>query len=223
MKRRGAAPEPRAFIQATMRLAPVPSLPDIQLYASHPGTGLWRLDAATGSDGEPPAPYWAFVWAGGLVLARFLADAPGRVAGRRVLDFGAGSGLVAIAAAQAGAAAVSAAEIDPNGIAALTLNAAANGVTVIAIAGDLVEGPPPAVDIVLAGDVFYAPEVAARVLPFLERCLAAGVEVLVGDPRRAHLPEARLRLIAEYQVPDFGQPDPMTLRPSGVFELLPAG
>ncbi len=85
---------------------------------------------------------------------------------------------------------------------------------------NLVAGPPPAVDIVLAGDVFYAPEVAARVLPFLDRCLAAGIEVLIGDPYRAHLPEARLRLVAEYAVPDFGQPDAAAIRPSGVFELV---
>ncbi|TGQ96195.1 methyltransferase, partial [Mesorhizobium sp. M1C.F.Ca.ET.204.01.1.1] len=114
-------------------------------------------------------------------------DHPEIVTGRRVLDLGAGSGLVAIAAAKAGAAEVIAAEIDRNGIVALGLNAAANGVAITVIGEDVTAGPPPAVDLVLAGDVFYGHEVARRVIPFFDRCLAAGIEVLVGDPRRTDL------------------------------------
>jgi len=232
-------PDPTEFIRANMRIAPVPSLPEIRLYTPHPASGLRRLtdpqqssdadddtieaDDHTDGDGpEPQPPYWAYVWAGGAVLARHILDHPQTVAGRRVLDLGAGSGLVGIAAAKAGANAVIAAEIDRNGVAALTLNAAANGVVVAVIGADITKGSPPAVDLVLAGDVFYGQEVADRVTPFLDRCLGAGIEVLVGDPGRAYLPRSRLHLLAEYKVPDFGQAKDSALTPSGVFRLKDA-
>lgn len=140
-------PDPTEFIRANTRIAPVPSLPEIRLYTPHPASGLRRLtdphqsidvDEETDDDGpEPQAPYWAYVWAGGAVLARHILDHPEIVAGRRVLDLGAGSGLVGIAAAKAGAREVIAAEIDRNGVAALGLNAAANGVVITVIADDI--------------------------------------------------------------------------------------
>lgn len=213
------------FIKANMHLVPVPALPEIRLYTAHPGSGLRRLvepedDAGADADApEPQPPYWAYAWAGGAVLARYILDHPMSVAGRSVLDLGAGSGLVGIAAAKAGACEVVAAEIDRNGIAALGLNAAANGVAITVVDGDITGGPPPLVDLVLAGDVFYGQDVAARVMPFLDRCLAAGVEILVGDPGRAYLPRSRLRLLAEYKVPDFGETRDAALTPSGVFRL----
>ncbi|TPJ56505.1 methyltransferase [Mesorhizobium sp. B2-6-4] len=206
-----------------MRLVPVPALPEIWLYAPHPGTGLRRLvephDEADEDAPEPQPPYWAYAWAGGTVLARYVLDHPMTVAGRRVLDLGAGSGIVGIAAAKAGAREVIAAEIDRNSVAALGLNAKDNGVTISVICKDITTGPPPAVDLVLAGDVFYGPDVTQRMIPFLDRCLAAGVEVLIGDPRRADLPLSRLRLLAEYQVPDFGDAKGAASRPSGVFSF----
>lgn len=215
-----------------MRLVPVPALPEILLYTAHPASGLRRLiewrdhgvepedSIEADEDGtEPQPPYWAYAWAGGSVLARFIFDRPQTVIGRRVLDLGAGSGLVGIAAAKAGARAVLAAEIDRNGVAAIGLNAAANGVTITVADEDITTGPPPAVDLVLAGDVFYGHEVALRVTPFLDRCLAAGIEVLVGDPRRTDLPLSRLRLLAEYQVPDFGDAKGVATKPSGVFSF----
>ncbi|MER8523192.1 50S ribosomal protein L11 methyltransferase [Mesorhizobium sp. M0598] len=206
-----------------MRIAPVPALPEIRLYTAHPGSGLRRLlewnQHATEEDGpEPEPPYWAYVWAGGAVLARYIFDRPETVAGRRVLDLGAGSGLVGIAAEKAGASAVIAAEIDHNAVAAIGLNAAANSVTINIVDKDITTGPPPRVDVVVAGDVFYGREVALRVIPFLDRCLVAGIKVLVGDPRRTDLPLSRLRLLAEYQVPDFGDAKGVT-RPSGVFSF----
>ncbi|WP_192245917.1 class I SAM-dependent methyltransferase [Mesorhizobium silamurunense] len=205
-----------------MRLLPVPSLPEIRLYTAHPGSGLRRLlepdDEADEGTAEPQPPFWAYAWAGGAVLARYILDRSSTVAGRRVLDLGAGSGLVGIAAALAGASEVIAAEIDRNGVVALGLNAAANGVAVTIIGEDITAGPPPAVDLVLAGDVFYGQAVARRVIPFLDRCLAAGIEVLVGDPGRAWLPGPRLRLLGEYQVPDVGGGAP---KPSGVFAFVP--
>ncbi|WP_149790651.1 50S ribosomal protein L11 methyltransferase [Mesorhizobium sp. NFR06] len=206
-----------------MRLAPVPSLPEIRLYLAHPGSGLRRLleaDDADESGNDPQPPYWAYAWAGGTVLARHVLDRPSIVAGRRVLDLGAGSGLVGIAAAKAGAHEVVAAEVDRNGVAALRLNAEANGVAIQICHEDVTTGPPPAVDLVLAGDVFYAQEVGQRMMPFLDRCLAAGIDVLVGDPGRAWLPRQRLCLLAEYQVPDVGGNGGSEPRPSAVFAFV---
>lgn len=223
--------DPAEFIKANMRLVPVPALPEIRFYTAHPGSGLRRLvdpedDIDADDTPEPQPPYWAYAWAGGAVLARHILDHPETVAGRGVLDLGAGSGIVGIAAAKVGASEVIAAEIDRNGVAAIGLNAAANGVAITIVDKDITTGPPPAVDLVLAGDVFYGHEVALRVTPFLDRCLAAGIEVLVGDPRRHDLPLSRLRLLAEYQVPDFGEAKDAALKPSGVFrfeaEIAPA-
>lgn len=215
--------DPAAFIKANMRLVRVPALPEIQLYTAHPGSGLRRLvdpeDDADDDLSEPQPPYWAYTWAGGAVLARHILDHPTTVTGRRVLDLGAGSGIVGIAAAKAGAREVIAAETDRNGVAALALNAAANGTAIAVIGHDITTGPPPAVDLVLAGDVFYGQDVALRVMPFLDRCLAAGIEVLVGDPGRTCLPRSRLRLLAEYKVPDFGEAKESALKPSGVFRF----
>ncbi|OHV87714.1 class I SAM-dependent methyltransferase [Mesorhizobium sp. ORS 3428] len=218
-------PDPAAFIQANTRLSPVPSLPEIRLYTAHPGSGLRRLLEPDDDEhaAEPQPPYWAYAWAGGAVLARYVLDRPSTVAGRRVLDLGAGSGVVGIAAAKSGASEVIAAEIDRNGIVALGLNAAANGVAVTMIGTDITAGPPPAVDLVLAGDVFYGEAVARRVTPFLDRCLAAAIEVLVGDPGRAWLPRPRLRLLGEYLVPDVGGNGGGEPKPSGVFAFVAEG
>lgn len=209
--------DPRDFIQANLRIAPVPSLPEIRLYTAHPGSGLSRLLDA---DDAPP-PYWAHHWAGGAVLARYVLDHPETVVGRRVLDLGAGSGVVGVAAAKAGAIEVVAADIDPYAIAALGLNAALNGVALTACGEDLIDSPPPPVDLVLVGDLFYARDLALRVMAFLDRCRAAGIEVLIGDPGRTYLPHARLRLLAERRVPDVDQVRDGAMALSGVFSLMP--
>lgn len=227
--------DPAEFIKAHMRIAPVPALPEIRLYAAHPASGLWRLTHPGGrgaepedeeteadEDGpEPQPPYWAYAWAGGSVLARYILDRPESVAGLRVLDLGAGSGLVGIAAAKARASEVVASEIDRNGVAALGLNAAANGVAVTVVGEDITAGPPPPVDVVAVGDLFYRQDLADRVIPFLDRCLAAGINVLIGDPGRAYLPRSRLRLLAEYSVPDVGEVADAATKPSGVFSFEP--
>lgn len=210
--------DPARFIREHLPLAPVPTLATICLHQATPGSGLRRLLDAHDS-AEPP--YWAYPWAGGLALARHLLDHPELVRGRQVLDFGAGSGLVGIAAAKAGAARVSSAEIDASGRVALGLNAAANGVTLAIVDTDLTTAPAPAVDLVVAGDVFYEAGLAARALRFFDRCLGAGADVLIGDVGRAHLPHARLRRLADYPVPEFGSGKADAAVPGGVFALLP--
>jgi len=198
-----------------MHLAPSPAAPEIMLYTTHSRSGLWRLD---GNNEDAPPPYWAYHWAGGNVLARHLSTCPETVRGRHVLDLGSGSGLVGIAAAKAGAGKVMAADIDPYAIAALGLNALANDVTITAICADLTTGPAPDVDMILVGDLFYAPELANGVTAFLDRCITAGIEVLIGDPGRDFLPHPHLHRIAEYPVPDFGNPN-ANAHPSSVFQF----
>jgi predicted nicotinamide N-methyase len=194
--------DPKAFIRASLPLASAPVVPEVRMHQAAPSSGLWRL-AEADPDGFG-SPYWAYPWAGGLALARYILDHPNVVSGRRVLDLGAGGGVVAIAAALAGAQDVIAADNDPYALAALELNAQANGVDVHALLADLTEGPAPAVDLMLAGDVFYEQGLAERMGAFLGRCQGAGLEVLIGDPGRAFLPE-RLVVMAEYPTPDFGE------------------
>jgi len=194
-------------------------VPEIRLHKAGPSSGLWRL-ARQDRQGIG-TPYWAHHWGGGLALARYLLDHPESVAGRSVLDLGTGSGIVAIAAAKAGAIDVTAADIDPCAIAALALNAAANAVTVSPFWGDLTAGPPLPANVVVVGDLFYEPDLAERVTAFLDRCLGCGIAVLVGDPWRASLPRARLRLLAEYQVSECGDVAGGATRPSAVFAFMP--
>ncbi|ASS57320.1 class I SAM-dependent methyltransferase [Rhizobium leguminosarum] len=218
MKRPGMQqPDPVAFIKANLPISPVPSIPEIRLHTAGPASGLWRLAGRREAD---PAPYWAYPWAGGAVLARYLLDRPEIVVGRRVLDLGAGSGLVAIAAAKAGAAAVTAVDIDANAIAAIGLNAAINGVDIVARAADIIEDPPPEIDLLVVGDLFYDPTLALRVMAFLRRCQASGIEVLIGDPERAHLPQGELSRIATHAVADFGGGSSGGAVPAGVFSLF---
>ncbi|PDS66299.1 methyltransferase [Rhizobium anhuiense] len=210
-------PDPAAFIQANLPISPVPSIPEILLHQAGPASGLWRLAGRGETD---PAPYWAYPWAGGAVLARHLIDRPEIVAGRRVLDLGAGSGLVAIAAAKAGAAAVTAVDVDANAIAAIGLNAVINGVAIAIIAADMMDEPPPEeTDLLVVGDLFYDPSLALRVMAFLRRCQSSGIDVLIGDPERAHLPQGQLKRIATHAVADFGAGTGGKAVQAGVFSL----
>ena len=198
------------FLRTNLPAAPVPGLPEICLHKAAPDSGLKRLAQA---DPAFASPYWAYHWAGGLALARHLLDQPETVAGRTVLDLGAGGGLVAIAAAKAGAARTIAAETDRYGVAMLRLNAGLNDVAIEVLGEDPTAGPPLPVEIVLVGDLFYAPDLAARVTAFLDRCVAAGQTALVGDPWRADLPVSRLRELARYDVCETGS----RMQASGVF------
>ncbi len=201
---------PDNFIRQRLELAPLPFRPDISLYRPTPQS---RLTTWLGEHGrEDIAPYWAYAWAGGSALALYLADHPEVVAGKTVLDFGAGSGLVGIAAAKAGGS-VSAFEPDPIGRTACQLNATANGIALTCVDDPLAEA-----DIVLAGDVFYDAAVAATSLPLLRQHAARGTIILIGDPYRRDLPRDALTLLAQYEVPDMGAP---ALVPAGVFALHP--
>lgn len=213
--RRCGRADPSQLVREKTRLLPVPSVPEILLHTAHPASGLGRL-APTGS-----APYWAYPWAGGVALARHILDRPDIVRGRRVLDLGAGSGIVAIAAARSGAIEVCAAEIDHIALAALGVNAAANGVSITPIADDLTAGPALPVDVVLIGDLFYERDLANRVLGFLDRSAANGSMVLIGDPGREFLPLPRLSLVAEYAVPDVGETRGALVKAGAVFALAP--
>ncbi len=189
-----------AFVCAHTTVRPVPGVPEIRLHLGDDAFGLWeRTEAELGQTDRQP-PFWGFAWPGGQALARHLFDHPDLVAGRTVLDLGAGSGLAAIAAAIGGASAVLASELDPFALAAIKLNAAANGVHVEAT-GDVLDGPAGEASLVLAADIWYEKRLAARALGFLQRASAGGATVLVGDVGRAFLPRHLLRELACYDMP----------------------
>ena len=199
-------PAETGFVLATTRVAAPPRVPEVRLHLAEDAFALWRLVAAEHEFAEPPPPFWAFAWAGGQALARHVLDHPPLVRGRHVLDLASGSGLVAIAAARAGAASVTASDVDPLALAAIGLNSELNGVEVVRAPGDLLEGgageaAAAGAEVVLAGDVFYERSLAERMLPFLDRVRRRGAQVLIGDPSRDFLPRSRLEALATYDVP----------------------
>jgi predicted nicotinamide N-methyase len=190
----------RAFILAQTRLLPVPHAPEIALHLADEATALWqKTEEELGEIGLPP-PFWAFAWAGGQALARYILDHPEIVAGRNVLDFASGSGMVAIAAAKAGAASAQGSDIDAFAGEAMSLNAEANGVSITPRVKDLV-GSDEGWDVVVAGDVSYERDMAKSVTDWLERLSRRGAMVLIGDPGRTYLARERLESIADYRVP----------------------
>ncbi|MFC4068107.1 class I SAM-dependent methyltransferase [Actinoplanes subglobosus] len=203
------------FVRAHTVLAPVPFVPEVSLFQAEDPIALWE---ATESSGSPqPPPFWAFAWAGGQALARHVLDDPDLVAGRSVLDLATGSGLVAVACAKAGAAPVTANDIDPLSLAAAQANAEANGVRVTPVEADLLDSDDR-FGVVLAGDVFYSREMAGRVLPFLRRAAGRGSLVLVGDPGRAYLPEGLIQR-AVYDVPVIEELESMPIRRTAVWQV----
>jgi predicted nicotinamide N-methyase len=210
-----------AFVQANFPILPVPSVPEIRLHKATPKSGLWRL-AETDEEGFG-TPYWAYYWGGGIALARYIFDHPETFADRRVLDLGSGSGIVGIAAAKAGARDVVAADTDKYAVTVARLNAVENGATISTFLGDMTAHCPPAVDVVLVGDLFYERDLAARVTAFLDRCLESEIEALIGDPWRKFLPLSRLRLLAEYPAHDFEDGAGPASRKSAVFRFEAEG
>jgi predicted nicotinamide N-methyase len=185
-------------VVASTTLLPTPLVPEVLLYCAENAYDVWSL--TDDGDESAPMPFWSFPWAGGQALARYILDHPDTVAGRRVLDLAAGSGLVAIAAKLAGAADVTANDIDPYAAAAQEMNAKANGIQVTTLMADLLDGETDA-DVVLAGDVCYERDLSDRMLAFLARAQARGARVLLGDPGRTYLPRERLAEVASYDVP----------------------
>jgi predicted nicotinamide N-methyase len=194
-------PVPAAFVRAHTRPVRPLLVPEITLLVATDVVALWEAMEARGSAPSEP-PFWAAAWPGGQALARYLLDRPDIVAGRSVLDLGSGGGLVAVAAALAGARSVLASEIDPFGRTAIALNAEGNGVPPVPVVGDVLDGGPPDADVVLAGDVCYDRAMTERVLPFLDAARARGADVLIGDPGRPYLPHERLVPLATFDVPD---------------------
>ena len=193
-------PERRSFIVGHTELAPVPLVPELRLYLAGEVTELWEATEAWLAERDLPPPFWAFAWAGGQALARYLLDHPERVAGKRVLDFGAGSGLVAIAAARAGAAQVLAADLDAFAVTACSLNAEANEAPIAAEVCDLAGDALVAFDVVLVGDMFYEQTPSRRFDAWFRGLARSGKLVLAGEPGRAFAP-ADLALEASYEVP----------------------
>ena len=208
------------FVRSACRLGPVPQVAEIRLHVAGDVIGLWQRAEDEFTADQPP-PFWAFAWPGGQALARYVLDHPGLVAGRSVLDLGSGSGLVAIAAAKAGAATVVASEVDPFAVAAIGLNARANGVTAPAVVGDVLDGDGAGADVVLAGDVWYSRPLAERVLGFLDRAVARGASVLAGDIGRAFLPRDRFRVLDASDIPVMAGLEDSGVKRTMVLEPIP--
>ena len=222
------------FIRVRTAIAAPPLIPEITLYLSgEEPTVLWeRTERETGR-GDLPPPFWAYPWAGGIAVARYLLDHPERAAGRVVLDVASGSGLVAIAAARAGAGRVIANDIDPMAVAAIALNAAVNDVEVLVTDADLLTGDAaaaallagetslPVPDLVVVGDACYERRLAHRMLAFLRRAQSSGASALLGDPGRTYLPATGLRPLASYVVPAWPGLEDTEVKQTTVWELAP--
>lgn len=192
--------DPAPFIRANTALLAPPLVPEVRLHLAHEALPLWeKTEEALGEMGLPP-PFWAFAWAGGQALARYVIDNPETVAGRSILDFASGSGLLGIAALKAGATAVLASEIDAFALAAIALNAEANGVRIATTGADLI-GRHEGWDAILVGDMFYEKPLAERLFPWLVGLAERGATVLIGDPGRSYFPKTNLARLATYEVP----------------------
>ncbi len=208
-----------AFIRENTRPQPPPLTPEIVLHLASESLPIWlKTEEELGAMNVPP-PYWAFAWAGGQALARYVLDNPDAVAGKSVADIGAGSGLVAIAAARAGACTVFAFDVDALAIAAIRLNAAANGVSLSVSSHDVLGGPPPVADVLLVGDLFYERELAGRVLALIDAAAGRWADVLVGDPRRSYFPAKRFEQVASYEVPVTRELEDAEIKRTAVWRL----
>jgi predicted nicotinamide N-methyase len=209
---------PEEFVRANTRIASPPLVPELRLHLATEITPIWEATEASLERSGVPPPFWAFPWVGGQALARFLLDDPAPVRGRRVLDFGAGSGLVAIAAARAGASATTAAEIDAYAAAAIRLNAALNDAAVEIVIADLI-GSAGRWDTILCGDMCYERPLAERLTAWLDALARGGAVVLLGDPGRSYFPQRRVRELAHYSVPTTRELEDREMRETGVWRL----
>ena len=210
-----------AFVRAQTTIATPPLVPEVRLHLATQITPLWEATEATLAAANVPPPYWAFAWPGGQALARRVLDHPELVRGHRVLDFAAGCGLGAIAAAKSGAAHVIASDIDAIAIQVMALNAALNGVGFETTSADLSRESETPWDVIIAGDVCYERPMAEAILPWLRGLARKGITVLMADPGRAYLPATGLEEIARYDVPTSLELEDRTLRTTRVLRLLP--
>lgn len=209
----------RGFVLRHARLRPLPGLETIRLHLADEVLPLWHALQVETRDPETPLPYWAFAWGGGLALGHYLRDHPESVAGKRVFDFASGSGLCAIAAMQAGASQAIGADIDPFAIASIAVNAKANSVRIDRLSRDVLDDGPPDADVIVAGDCWYEEALAVRVLPWLRRASALGMDVLVGDPGRRYLPTSDLIELAVYEVRTTTELEDLDRKTGRVFRL----
>lgn len=207
------------FIRANTRLIAPPLVPEVRLYLAEECLPLWQAAEDALQKGYIPPPFWAFAWAGGQALARYVLDNPEMVTDKRVLDLGTGSGLAAIAAMQAGAQSAVAADIDSLALAAVARNAEANGVAISPLCADLLDDEPKGFDVLLLGDLFYERPLAERALAYASRAASAGLQVLAGDPNRTYFPTARFSRLAEYRVPVSRDLEDCIEKLTGVWEL----
>lgn len=215
--------DPAEFVRANTAIERPPLVPEIRLHLATEVTPIWQAsEEALARSGLPP-PFWAFAWAGGQALARYLLDHPQRVASRELLDFGSGSGLVAIAASLAGAAPVTAAEIDRFAAAAIAVNAALNAVEIAVATDDLLLAEGNRFwPVITAGDVCYEQPMARNTITWLRRCAAAGSLVLLADPGRTYRPEFSLVELARYNVPTSRELEDRDARETVVWQVLAA-
>lgn len=211
----------RGFVLRHTRLGAVPGLEKIRLHMAHEVLPVWRAVQIETDDPDAAVPYWSVAWAGGLAIARYVGEHPEVVRGRRVFDLASGSGLCAIAAMKAGAARATGSEVDGFAVAAISLNARANGCRVGVVHRDVLDDEPPDADIVLAGDVWYDPRLAERVLPWLRRARGQGIDVLVGDPGRRYLPTAELVELATYDIRTTTDLEDLDHKQGRVYALAP--
>jgi predicted nicotinamide N-methyase len=211
----------QAFVARHTRLRPVPGLEEIRLHLADEVLPLWHATQIETADPDAALPYWAFAWAGGLAIGRYLREHPEVVAGRRVFDLASGSGLCAIAAMRAGAASATGADIDAFAAAAIDRNARANGCRIAVLRRDVLDEEPPGVDIILAGDCWYESRLADRVLPWLRSARGRGIDVLVGDPGRRYLPTDELVEVAAYEVRTTTELEDLARKEGRVYTLRP--
>ena len=213
----------RSFVLRHTRLAPIPGIDGIRLHLGDEVLRLWRAVQLETRDEDAALPYWAFAWGGGLAIARYLGEHPQAVAGRRVVDIASGSGLCAIAALRAGAADATGIDIDPFAVAAMDLNARANGLRMGRIGRDVLDDEPPDADVVLAGDCWYEAGFAARITPWLHAARDRGLDVLIGDPGRRYLPIDEGEELACYEVRTTTELEDLARKQAWVYSLRPAG
>jgi predicted nicotinamide N-methyase len=208
----------RAFVRRNTRLQPVRDLPGISLYQADDVTTVWRAAGKELGQADPPLPFWAFAWSGGLAIARYLSDHPEEVAGKHVVDLATGSGLCAIVALHCGAASARGVDVDPLSEAAVAVNARANDVQIAFSRRDPLDGDPPEADVILAGDVCYEETMATQMLAWLDRAARDGARVLLGDPGRTYLPSG-LEPLADYRVATSREIEEAVVKTATVYSL----